>query len=932
MKLILSFFLTTSLLLIHFTTFAQNANLSGKIQDKKTNEPLIGAKVVLSSSVDSNFRKGALVDLDGNFVIADLDFGEYVAKISMIGYEDYELPVTISSPEKKLGIIYLSKDLQIIDEVTVETKMVRVQQDGDTTSYNADAFKTNPDATVEELVQKMPGITIENGVVKSNGEQIRKVLIDGEEFFGDDATAALKNLPAEIVAKIQVFDRQSDQAQFTGVNDGNEMKALNIVTKPGKNNGQFGKIYAGYGTDNHYLVGLNVNFFKGVRKISIIGMSNDVNQQNFSSDDILGATGAAANTGPGGRGGRGGNSSDNFLVGQQNGISQTHSLGINYSDKWGTKTKVTGSYFFNASRNDNKQITNREYILSDTTGQFYNENYDANSTNINHRVNFRFDIMLDSNNSITYTPRASFQNNRSNKLTDGTTQDASSVLINEIANMNGSDNFGYTINNDLLWRHKFSKPKRTFSLDIKTQFNDRDGYNEQYSNSTFYRETGDSTNLIDQYADNATKGYTLSTKLSYTEPIAKNMTGEFYYQPSYSLSDADKRTSNFNGFTNDYSDLDTNLSNVFENRTMIHQIGTNFRYNKEKITIQLGGSYQNTNLLNDQTFPTERNVNLTFNNILPSAMFKYDFSKTSALRLFYRTQTRTPSIDQLQNVIDNSNPLSLRSGNPALNQQYNHRVFIRYNTTNTKKASSFFVYLSGEYYHNYISNSTFVATSDTVLNESIALSRGSQYSQPVNLNGSWNANTFLTYGVPIGFIKSNLNINAGVGYTVNPGLVNDVVNNSMTSNVNGGLTLASNISEKIDFTLSYSVNYNDVRNSTQNRSNNTYVIQTGSARINYMPWERLVINTNFSANSFAGLGSEFNQTILLWNAGVGYKLLKQKQLELRISIFDILNENNSIARNVTNSYIEDVQSTVLKRYFMLTATWNLRNFKSKKEE
>ena len=934
MKFKFSSFLLFLFLIIQCNVFSQNAIVSGTIQDKKSNEPLIGAKVVLSSPLDSNFRKGALVDFDGNFSITELNLGEYSLKISMIGYEDYDLPLTISSAEKKLGILYLGKDLQIIDEVTVETKMVRVQQDGDTTSYNADAFKTNPDATVEELVGKMPGITIENGVVKSNGEDIKKVLIDGEEFFGDDATAALKNLPAEIVAKIQVYDRQSDQAQFTGVNDGNEMKALNIVTKAGKNNGQFGKIYAGYGTDNHYLAGLNVNFFKGSRKISIIGMSNDVNQQNFSSEDILGATGSsgANQGGPGGRGGRGGNSSDNFLVGQQNGISQTHSLGINYSDKWGTKTKVTGSYFFNASRNKNQQVTNREFILSDTSGQFYDENYDALSTNFNHRVNFRFDIMLDSNNSLTYTPRASFQTNESSKLTDGITQDASSVLINQIANRNGSDNFGYTINNDLLWRHKFLKPKRTFSLDVKTQFNDRDGSSDQYSNSTFYKETGDSVNLIDQNAENATKGYTLSTKLSYTEPIGKNMTGEFYYQPSYGFSDADKRTSNFNVTSNNYSDLDTNLSSVFENRSIIHQVGTNFRYNKEKVTIQLGGSYQNTNLLNDQAFPTERNVNLTFNNILPSAMFKYEFSKTNALRVFYRTQTRTPTIDQLQNVIDNSNPLSLKSGNPALNQQYNHRVFVRYNTTNTAKASSFFVYLSGEYYHNYISNSTFVATSDTIINESIALSRGSQYSQPVNLNGSWNANTFLTYGIPVGFLKSNLNISAGVGYTVNPGLVNNVVNNSMTSNLNGGLTLASNISEKIDFTVSYSINYNDVKNSTQSRSNNTYIIQTGNARINYMPWARVVINTNFTASSFAGLGSEFNQTILLWNAGIGYKFLKEKQLELRVSVFDILNENNSIARNVTNSYIEDVQSTVLQRYFMLTATWNLRNFKSKTKE
>ena len=913
------------------SSHAQSIQVEGNVEDIKSNEKIIGAKVILIPVSDTLSRNGATTDIEGKFSIQNVQTGDYTLKITAYGYSSFEQAISINAVSRNLGTILVSKDVLIVDEVTVETKMTRVEQNGDTTSYNADAFKTNPDASIEELVSKMPGITIENGVVKSNGEDIKKVLIDGEEFFGDDATAALKNLPAEIVAKIQVFDKESDQAQFTGVSDGNEAKALNIVTKSGKNAGQFGKIYAGYGTDNHYLGGLNLNLFNKKQRISIIGMSNNVNQQNFSTEDILGVQGSSSSSSGQGGGRRGGGATDNFLVGGQNGISQTHSLGINYADQWGKKTKVTGSYFFNASENINDQTTNREFILSDNSGQLYTENYTSRSTNFNHRFNMKFDFTLDSNNMLTYTPRLSFQQNKSSKITDGLTNDRESSLINSLTNDYSSQNIGYTINNDLLWRHKFSKPKRSLSIDIKTAFNSRNGENGQFSDSYFVQENGDSTNTLNQRSKNATNGYTFSTRLSYTEPMGEKLTGELYYNPSYSVNNADKRTNGYDSLEMTYSDLDTSLSNVFDNTTFVNQAGLNFRRKGNKTTIQLGASYQNTSILNNQEFPTERNVNLTFNSILPNAMFKYEFSKTAALRIFYRTQTRAPSIDQLQNVIDNSNPLSLSSGNPNLKQQYNHRLMFRFNTTNAKKASNFFLYLAGEYYQNYITNSTFVATSDTIINESIVLARGSQYRQPVNLNGAWNTNAFITYGVPINFIKSNLNFNIGTGYRINPGLINDIVNNSATMNVKGGLTIASNISEKIDFTISYSASYNDVKNSTQNNSNNMYIIQNANARLNWMPWERFVVNTNFSANSYEGLGSSFNQTILLWNAGLGYKLLKQKQLELRVSVFDILNENNSITRNVTDAYIEDVQSTVLQRYFMFTATWTLKNFKGTKE-
>ncbi len=899
---------------------------------------LMDVRVALLSVPDSSVVKVAMTDEEGNYWLADLTPGTYILKVTSLEYSDQVKRIELPAGKTVMDFV-MKTDTKLIDEVTVEAKAIRVEQKGDTTQYNAEAYKTNPDATVQDLITKMPGITLENGVVKAQGEQITKVMIDGQEFFGDDASAALKNLPAEIVSKIQVYDQASDQAKFTGISDGNEAKALNIVTKAGKNQGQFGKIYAGYGTPNDlYMAGANINFFKGTRRISLVGMSNNVNQQNFSTDDILGVTGSSASQsrgGPGGRGGFGGGDNENYLVSQQNGVSTTHAIGLNYSDKWGKNknTKVTGSYFFNGTKTDNSQVTSRNYVLSATAGQHYDEDFSAIMKNANHRLNFKFDIALDSMNSLVITPKLSYQGNDRTQGTAGTTVDGLQSLINTIDNNTFSNNKGLTASNSILWRHRFVKPRRTFSANLTGTYNNRIGNSGQESYSHYYDELGaDSLAAINQQADNRTNGYGISGRFSYTEPLSKNWSGELVYSPSYTVSDADKRTYAYDSLSGAYSMMDTTLSNVFDNQTIIQEGGVNARFQKNKTSFQLGISYQNSLLLNTQEFPIDRDVRLAFNSILPNMRFRYEFSKTKNFMMSYRAGTRNPTIDQLQNVIDNSNPLSLSSGNPDLKQQYNHRVFGRFNSTNVQKATNFNVFFGGEMNSNYISTSTVIATSDTIIDGNITLQRGAQYRKPVNLNGSWNARTTVSYGLPLTKLKLNLNFYAGAAYTVLPGLINNVVNESRTSNANGGMTISSNMSENMDFTVGYTLNYNNVVNTKQNVARNEYFVHSMSARFNWIIKERLVINSNYSLNAYAGLGSGFNQTIMLWNGGIGYKLLKQKQLELRVSVFDILNNNNSITRNVTESYIEDVKSNVLNRYYMLTVTYNIRNFGTKAPE
>lgn len=927
--------LILALVLSAFAARAQNATISGRMLDPNGVEPLIGVNVLLLRAADSTQISGAATDVDGNFQIEDIPAGNYLLKATYIGYETLDTTVYLNNENLNLGTIRLQLASRQLQSVQVDAVQIRAQQKGDTTEFNAGAYKVNPDATTEQLVQKMPGVTVENGVVKTQGEDVKRVTIDGKEFFGDDATLALRNLPAEIVDKIQVFDRLNDQAQFTGFNDGNTEKALNIVTRGGMGKIEFGRLSAGYGTDDRYAAGGNYNIFNGDARISIVGLANNVNQQNFSSQDLLGVSSGDNNNqrGGGGRpggppgGGRGnfggGGGASNFLIGQQGGINSTNSFGVNYSDSWGKKFKITSSYFFNNSYNETSRLSARETFLQEGGSIFYNENSDSKSDNYNHRVNFRMEYTIDSSNSIIITPRLSFQNNNANSLLFGSNGSDEGSLLSRTRNDRESDNSGYNFNNEILWRHRFGKQGRTFSINLNTSLNDRVGKIDQYSLTEYFAP--DSTELRDQITDTASDGYTLSTNLNYTEPIGKAAQLQFTYSPSFSQSNSERITNQLNEATNAYTELDPVLSNRFDNETTTQRGGLSYRLRVKNINFNVGADYQNIGLSSAQSFPRTLNVDKSFDNILPSVRIEYRPAQGMNFNLFYRTQTQTPSVTQLQNVIDNSNPLQLSAGNPNLSQQYTNTLVMRYNRTNIQTASTFFAVVSANFTSDYITNSTFIASKDTLLQEGVTLNRGSQLSQPVNLDGFWTLRSFLTYGMPVKLIKSNLNVNAGFTYTLSPGLINNALNEANTYNINGGLVLSSNISESLDFNISYSANYNIVKNTLQPQLDNNYYYQNTSLRFNWLPWKSVVINTDLTHSLYTGLGDEFNQSFLLWNAGVGYKFLKNKVGEVRLNAFDLLKQNNSIMRNVTETYVEDVRTDVLTRYFMLTFTYNIRN-------
>lgn len=911
---------------LHVVAFAQTGSIKGIVRGNTDSSALAGATVSLLLQADSSLVKNTTTNNDGSFILTELPVDSFIVTVSSVGYQQGIAFIKVDNNERDLGVVKMNiQDNSSLTDVVIVAKVPPVTQKGDTAQFSASQYKVNPDATTEDLIKKMPGITVDkDGTVTAQGEQVKKVTVDGKDFFGDDASAALKNLPSEVVDKIQVFDKLSDQAQLTGFDDGNSQKSINIVTKSGIKNGQFGRVYAGYGTDSRYTAGGNVSFFNGNRRISLVGNFNNINQQNFGSQDLLGVTSSGRSGGRGG-GGRGGGGTDNFNVGQASGISRTNAFGINFGNQWGPKVNVTGSYFFNNSTNNNASVIKTQ-TFSRPKNQFTDQTSNTVSKNTNHRINMRLEYKIDSSNSLFIIPNISFQNNNSSSLSSLKSYYGAGDSINTSLVKNTAGRNGYNIRNNIMFRHAFAKKGRTFSLGFNTTFSKNNGQTISEGDYRYFANGGTTDSIQNQFYDNATNGTTIGGTIAYTEPVGKKGQLQFDYSPSVQKNKADQQTYSFDG--QKYSMFDSSLSNRFNNTITSNNAGVNYRISPSKDEqFSVGVNFQNTKLASDRIFPTATSVNQTFSNLLPNLMWRKKLSVTSNVRLFYRASTNFPSVNQLQDVVNITNPLRISSGNPNLKQSYTHLVSGRYTYTNSKTSQSFFANLFLQTAADYISNAIYIPQSgDSIIQQNIVLNRGSQLTKPVNLDGYKSLRTFFTYSMPIKFIKSNLNLNAGFSYSKLPGLVNNVKTNTDNYVYNTGVVIGSNISEFVDFNVSYNVNFNDAKTSSSFSSNNKYVNQAAGVQLNLLNKTGWFVQNDVSHQRYSGLNAGFNQRYTLWNAAIGKKFLKNNAGELKLSVFDLLKQNQSIVRTVTNVYIEDAQSEVLQQYFMLTFTYNLKNF------
>jgi hypothetical protein len=725
----------------------------------------------------------------------------------------------------------------------------------------------------------------------------------------------------------------SDQSAFSGFNDGNQQKTINLLSKKGKNVGYFGKVYGGYGADEtfdfkndgRYNAGVTLNSFNVKRRVSLLLLSNNINIQNFSNADITGAMGnTGQNSGRGSSGGGrpGGESSGNLLTAPQNGNNITQSAGLNYSDAWGKKVTASGSYFYNYTDNKNRSDITRNYFSENNL--VYKQTNDDQNINQNHRANLRIEYAIDSLNKLTITPSFNFQNNtaKSNLVASNVLND--NKLLSNTNARSSINNIGYDFSNNILYQHKFSKKGRTISLNIGTQLTEKNNDGD-YLSINNYGDT--SASGLDQIFKTYSNSKKVSGNLSYTEPINKNAQLQISYNPSYTQGSSDKKTNDFDSLTNIYNDFNSALSNKYENIYITQRGGLSYKYQKEKMNFSFGADAQEATLMGQQTYPIAFTINKNFKTILPNAQMNYRFSKSKNLRINYRTSTNVPSISQLQNVIDVSNPLQIKSGNSDLKQTYENSLFARFGGFNSKTSRNAMVFIRGNYINNYLSNATYFLRSDSIIQD-FTVKAGSQLTKPINLNGYYTASAFFVYGFPVIKIKSNLNINGGVTYNHIPSLINNEINISNNFAYNGGVFIGSNISKNIDFSLGYNGTYNTITNSVQKQSDNNFVTHATTIKANWLFLNGFVLNTDVVYTLYNGLSQNFDQEYYLWNAYFGYKFLKDKSLEAKISVFDILNQNRSIGRTVTGNYTEDFNTTVLKRYFMFTVTYTFKKFKS----
>jgi hypothetical protein len=538
----------------------------------------------------------------------------------------------------------------------------------------------------------------------------------------------------------------------------------------------------------------------------------------------------------------------------------------------------------------------------------------------------RMEYTIDSFNRLIITPNVGMQKNASKSIRNNESI-LEGKLLNQTNNNTASDRSGINFNNNILYSHSFRKRGRNFSINLNTSYNKRDGESfldvlrRVYTNGT--PEDTTERRFTDQYSN----GLQLSSNISYTEPLSQKSQLQFSYNPSYAKNTSEQEVYDFNTGTGKYSTFRDSLTNVFDNFTKAQNAGVAYRLGDMNNQFTIGVNYQNTLLENERTFPSPLNTSKRFSNILPNAMMRFKLSAKSNIRLFYRTSTNMPSVTQLQDVVNPNNRPLLTAGNPDLKQQYSQFVNTNYTFTNTAKGIVFVGNVFAQKIDDYITNATFSPLNgDSAIGNGEILKIGEQLTKPVNLDGYTNLRSFLTFAFPLKFIKSNFNMNGGVSYSKQPGLINYEENTSKNYTYSFGTVIASNVSQYIDFTISYTANFNKVANNIRPDLDQKYFSHVGGLQFNLLSKQGWFFQNDLNNRVYTGLGEGFNQNFWLWNLGVGKKFLKDRRGELKLSVFDLLKQNRSISREITDSYIQDVSNRVLTQYFMFTFSYNLRNF------
>ena len=986
------------LLLFAVAAVAQNrSKVAFYLFDEQTKQPLQGAVVEVAPKAEPT-DKSYYTTGRGGYMEFSVPMGEYVVVATFIGYADKMFDCNANARSVDLGRIYMRESATKIDAVVKEVHQFRTTQNADTLIYNAAAFKTTKDAEAEKLLSKMPGVVVEEGKVEVQGEQVKKVFVDGDEFFGDDVTMAIKNIPAEIIDKVEVFDKLSDEAEFAGIDDGESYKALNFVTKKNMRNGQFGKVYAGLGwqpeTGNvsfnpKYLVGGNVNSFHNKRKITLLGLFNNTNQQNFSFEDLLGVTS--------GKGGRGGNQ---FMVRPQAGVALVNAVGLNYSDTWGRRKQVKfqGSYFFNNTDTRNRSERTTWYESPAPYGTLYALS-NSQKINNNHRLNARLDWKISRSMQLTSRTTISYQGHRPKSQSEGYSNNDTDLDIADIEeasfrslayNAKSSENRmrGINANEFLQFRLRLGAPGRTMTVTARAGYRDNRAtrmimennakaipfdsplyetlYNDYFGDGKSWHDMVENPLLFDpiyEYINVPTYTYNLRGGINYNEPIARNWTLTAQYNVVYrNQSKEQDAWYTDNGFeVNDDSRRNNALTINSATNTLTHRVGPGIRYSKKRNTFVFRVLYEN--LSRNGHFENGANtsslVNKQYHSVQYHAMFRYAFNKQNSLRIQFRSNSDAPSVTQLHSIFDVASPQNISVGNSLLSPEYSHSGSIRYILSLPDKGQTFMAMIRGEYYQNAISSSTLYNAKGWALpdemngivipkDENGVAYRPTQITSYENISGMWSVRANVSYGVPLSFMKCNLNMTANVQYSVTPSAVYDAGNSpaELLENVanhkysinkanNIGYTfrmaIGSNISENIDFTISWRGTYNQAWNSITKSATgeniiNDYFRHTASASVKWIFGKGFTLTANAAYHQYIGFENDYNEQYVLCNLYLGKQVFKNRRGEVMIGVNDIFNQNTAFGRATGSGFTRNTLNSTIGRYVMVQFVYNLRHF------
>lgn len=913
---------------------AQHGTLRLRLLDRERREAVIGA--VAELRLQSDTARAPLYgssNIDGEVVLQRVPAGKWRLRITSLGYEPLDREVSTAEGTTDIGTLEMAPGAEAIEEVVLEVPALRSSIRGDTLSYRASAYKVAFGADAGALIGKMPGLEITEGTIEAQGRTVQRIFVDGREFFGNDVMSAIRNIPADMIESIDVYNSQSDLSELTGVDLGDGYTAINIVTQPDKRRGAFGRLFAGYGIPDKYVGGGNVNLFNEARRLSVIGLANNVNIQNFSFEDMLGATGAGQDKARSG--------SNNFVVRPMDCVSTVQAIGVNYSDEYGAKTKIAASYFFNRADNRNESRSDKQTFTPTDKLVLYNGRSDTRTENINHRFNLRLDCKINANHSLVlrsaFTVQDYLQNGSTLSRTDNRFADGEERFVYRRRSYSHTDNFGYNITGNLIYRYRLpGKKMRNLTVGIGGRWSG----GEMYSNPRQYTfrdpddEEADTTRCNSRSMTRTERrqpGRGINANAAYTHALSRRSRLSAEYRVTYAGNEADRRTWQFDNKQGAFgTDPDPRQSAVYDYSYLTQRAGATYQYLFKKTKIAAGIHYQHVGFRGDYALPAPARTSASFDNVIYNVTGNIHFDPRNLLKIDASSRTRNPRATDLQNAVNMTNRQNIFAGNPGLKPVYTHVATAQYIRTNAEKGRTFTATVRFSASPNTIADSLVIDTPGFEVDaDGTQLGEGNQYVKPVNLPGYWNLRTTVNCGLPVRWLRSNLNLRAGVTAGQLPSVINGVRNRLRNHVYDAGLTLGSNLSERADFRISYTACYNISRNSSQLRTvDNDYFNQYASAEANFVLWRRIILRASADYSYYKGITDPFCEERLLCNLRIGCKLFRNRLGEVTLGVNDLLDQSGTtFRRTVTGTYIRNVVNSGPGRYGLVQFTYNLRHYR-----